>query len=242
MRKILHIVFCLLALLVLQPANADVAITLKNGQTIAGNVVFQNDEVIVIKDYDGQRFQYPRAEIDSINNNFTPLEPEEQQQEKTRKVALNIKASGGVAIVPHNEVGGMFSIMAHVGACNVANKRLFIGGGIGYFGTYMSSNYAFMPIVFRVEAPLTTTKSAPFIGASFGYGIAPKKNYKGGLHGQVDAGWRRQLGKNSALLLALNASVQQGSAMLTEDIEGEEYTQKTTLTFCTIGASIAIQF
>lgn len=237
-----YIIIFLIALLAL-PCMADVLVVLQDGRTVAGQLILRNDEVIVVRDAEGQRFQYLMSEVETIDENYTlPAEPVKEEP-RGRRVAVNIQLSGGVAILPNNGAGGYFSVMAHVGACNVFDKRLFLGGGIGYFGTYMSDgSYAFIPIVFRAEIPLKVARNSPYLGASVGYGLAPKKDYRGGIHGQIDAGWRWQLGQSAAVFAGVNFGVQQGTALLTEIINDTDYSTRTTLTFCTIGAKMSIQF
>ena len=45
------------------PAMAGVVVTLRSGEKVGGEVVFQNSDVIVIKTPEGQRFQYPMTEV-----------------------------------------------------------------------------------------------------------------------------------------------------------------------------------
>ena len=69
----------LLALLALC-AHAE-TLLLHTGARVKGTIVFQNEEVVIIRNADGARFQYPRAEIDAI------LADETEDPEKTEKPA-----------------------------------------------------------------------------------------------------------------------------------------------------------
>ena len=41
-------------------------IVLNSGAHIAGEILLQNEEVVIIKKKDGARYQYPRTEVASI--------------------------------------------------------------------------------------------------------------------------------------------------------------------------------
>ena len=62
MRKILAII-TLFALCVCAHAET---IVLRTGARVKGTIVFQNEEVVIVRDGNGARFQYPRAEVEQI--------------------------------------------------------------------------------------------------------------------------------------------------------------------------------
>ena len=41
-------------------------VTLRNGQVVRGDVVVHNEEVLIIKNNEGARFQYPASEVVSV--------------------------------------------------------------------------------------------------------------------------------------------------------------------------------
>ena len=61
-------------------AHAE-TLLLHTGARVKGTIVFQNEEVIIIRNADGARFQYPRAEIEAI------LADEAENPEKAEKTA-----------------------------------------------------------------------------------------------------------------------------------------------------------
>ena len=65
MHRILHI---LLLLILSCPIFAEV-VTLRSGQTVRGEIVLQNDEVVIIRTNNGMRHQYPTSEVVSIRSN-----------------------------------------------------------------------------------------------------------------------------------------------------------------------------
>ena len=67
MRKVVLLIVLCAAVLC---AHAETLI-LRTGARVQGTIVFQNEEVVIIRDYEGQRFQYPRADVAQILSDAT---------------------------------------------------------------------------------------------------------------------------------------------------------------------------
>lgn len=228
---------------------ADVRVTLRSGETLTGAIVFQNEEVLVLKNADGQRFQYPMAEVVSVEDGVAAEQEEEEQESGSRKkVGVSLHLAGGAGFVPYADKGGCLGVNLYVGACNLFDKHIFVGGGIGYTGVFLSpqqfadKSLSFIPIQVRFSAPLMQTEHAPALGASLGYGFSPKGIDKGGLAASVDAGWRWQMTEKSALFVGIDFALQQGKVSVAETIEGEEYESEQFRNFCRVGLKLAVQF
>lgn len=243
--------YILLLLLLPLCTFADVRLTLKSGHTLTGTVVFRNEEVIVIKSAEGQRFQYPMSEVTDIAEVEAVTVEEEDTKPVTsvKKVGVSLHLSGGAAFIPHDAIGGGLDAMVYVGACNLFQKHIFIGGGIGYEGFFMSdnaesplTNTSFIPIQVRFSAPLMQTRHAPALGCSLGYGFSPKEIDKGGICASLDAGWRWQINEKMAMFAGINAAFQQGKTSVDETIEDKTYTSVVFRNFCKLGLKLAVQF
>ena len=225
--------------------QAEVTLVLKSGQRITGTVLFENEEVMVIKDADGKRYQYPQTEIQEVVEGVAPEQKEEVKRvAKGKLTGMSVHIGGGAGWLPKYNAGGSLSGDAYIGACNVAQRHIFIGGGLGYHA-YVSGGqwYHFIPLQVRFSAPLTQTRHAPAIGASLGYGFLPKGKGKGGLHGGLDVGWRCQLQERAALFAGVNATMQQAPTDVEEHINNQSYTHHAAIrTFCSIGLKVAVQF
>ena len=247
MKKLLYI---LLTLLLPMSVFADVRITLRSGQTLTGTIVFQNEQVLVIKDADGQRFQYPFSEIETIEDGIVAVSEEDTESSAVskKKVGVSLHVAGGAAFVPYSDAGGGMAVNIYVGACNLFDKHIFVGGGIGYTGVFVfpqqttDKSLSFIPVQVRFSAPLMQTKHAPALGASIGYGFSPKGIDKGGVAVSVDAGWRWQMSEKAALFAGVDFALQQGKCGIVETIEEEQYTSEQVRNFCRIGLKVAIQF
>lgn len=226
-------------------ASAEV-IVLRTGEKKEGTVIFRNEEVVVFKDATGARFQYPMQDVEAV---LDALPEEEPMQESTltsvslaRKVSVGIQLMAGGAAIPGDAAGVGISADLVIGTANLFDKQVFLGGGIGYHGSFMGEKktYAFMPIQLRGEVPLMRGKNnMPQIGLGVGYGISLQKSVKGGAFASVDIGWRHRLAAGRALYVGLNASAQQMRLNVQEKIGDDVYVSMRGRCMVRYGAKLA---
>lgn len=245
-KRILFIVLCVFAFTC---AYAE-TIVLRTGARVKGSIVFQNEEVVIIRDTEtGVRFQYPRAEVSEILT-VDPTEEETQETEETeeairssKKVSIALELAGGAAVNPGNGIGGAVSADLLVGSHHIGNKHLFIGGGLGYHGLFISGEkYNFLPIQVALRMPFMETKHAPIFGVAIGYGIALSKAYKGGVYAAVDLGYRCQLNPKTALALTAFTQFQQATLDNTEVIEDARFFNFSGRNFVVPGIKLTLFF
>ncbi len=238
-----RIVCLALFLLSITALSASVQITLTSGQVIVGDILFENEEVVVLKTTEGVRYQYPRTDIAKIGEAATQQVVEEKKTVAGRKVGLMLQVAGGGAFLPKQATGGFVSVDLKIGACNMMQKRIFLGGAVGYHAFFLGGNKCgFVPLQVCAEIPFLTTQNAPYIGLGIGYGIAVNGAKKGGLFTGLEIGWRRQINTNTAFALALYSEYQQGMFSVSEEIEGAVYTQETYRSLATVGLKAGIHF
>lgn len=238
--------YCILILCFLPSVLWAETIKLRSGQKVTGTVLFENEEVIVLKDAEGMRFQYPKTEI---KERLDADEPDtEENDEKAslstpKKASLRLDISCGAATANTNWAFGINTDVL-VGTTNLLDKNIFLGGGLGYHTVIglENNNYSFLPIQLATSIPLMKNNHAPFLGLNVGYGIALAKQYNGGLFSGVDFGYRYQLVRGGAIFVGANASFQMAKIVTTEIIDEVEYLSKKGTTFCTMGVKFAIQF
>lgn len=225
-------------------AMAEVVL-LQSGKSMTGDIVLQNDEVVILRDQEGRRFQFPRAEVVSI----TVPEVIEQVVVEEKVVndnkdncALRLDLSGGALFVPSFNNGGCGSIDLQIGSRRIGNMPVFLGGSVGYQAAISDKLNNFLPIMAVVSVPLINGRHAPELGAAMGYGFALKSPSKGGMTAKLDISWRYQYQKNSAFLLGVQARFQQAEVKLQETVEGKEYTTATGRNFVSLGLRMAFQF
>lgn len=229
------------------PISAEV-ITLRSGQQFTGQILMQNEQVVVFRDVSGSRYQYMMEDVLSIQADEERQVEEEPQptEAKERKVAVALQVSGGGSLIPAPEAdlltGGMMSGELAIGACNVLDRHIFLGGTIGGQVVWLDGQKVFVPIRLRAELPLTQTTHAPLVGVGVGYGIAANKQYKGGLSAVLDMGWRYLLPRKGAFYLGLTASFQQAKLSLTETVNEMSYTSFTARSIVGFGVKTALYF
>ncbi len=229
MKKLYTIALILLCALC---AHAETLI-LRTGARVKGEILFRNEEVVIIRNAEGARFQYPRAEIQEILT-VDPVEEEVVVEEKkdeiktAKKVSVSLELGGGAACIPNSAVGGGFSVDFLVGSHHIGSRHIFLGAGLGYHGMFIGAEkYNFLPVQVALRLPLLEQKHAPVFGMALGYGIALSKTYKGGLYASIDFGYRYQINEKSALAVVASAQFQQAKIAATEIVEGNTFTNYT---------------
>lgn len=137
----------LLFFLLTLPASAE-QVRLKSGDIIRGTIIFQNEQVLVIKKADGSRFQYLQTDVEAILEDEAEEAPKEQATTaaKEKKVTVSLQFAGGMTVLPGNsagsksQTGGNVQADLFIGSTNLLGKRIFLSGGLGYH-----LHYAAMP-------------------------------------------------------------------------------------------------
>lgn len=212
-------------------------IVLRTGAEIRGTIVFQNDEVVIVKDASGARYQYPRTDIQSITENTKAADnassgAQESQTvtatEPSKKVSMLLEVAGGGAAQPKESVGGSVGVGLSVGTHHLLGRRVFLGGGVAYRSLFLGGeHYAFLPLHLDTQVPLINGVHAPLVGASLGYGFALGKEYKGGLSAGVNIGYFYQINSRTALHVSLGVNFQQAKIQ-TQDTYTHEVTDAET--------------
>lgn len=228
-------------------AHAE-TIVLRTGARVTGTILVQNDDVVIIRDAGGARFQYPRAEVQEILAvEEQPVEEKVEEAEPevktTKRVSALLELSGGAAINPNDAAGGAVGVDLIIGSHHIGNRHILIGGGLGYHGLFFKGEKLhFLPIQAAFRMPFIEATHAPVFGLAIGYGIAMSKNYTGGLYAGIDFGYRYQINAKSALAVVVFAQFQQAKVNVVETIEGVEFTNKTGRNFVTPGIKLALYF
>lgn len=229
---------------------ADIVV-LRSGKSVEGEIILHNEEVVIVRDVSGMRHQYPSSEVVRVSTQAestsasATVEAENTTREK--KVSFSLEVAGGGACVPKDCCGGNFSLDLLLGSFQIADKHIFLGGGLGYRAIFAGKTYSYLPLEAVVRVPMLEGKHAPYAGAALGYGFAANKAYKGGLSAGIDLGYRYASSAKSALLVALYASFQQTQLATTETIEypdlpPQEFNQFAGRSWVLFGLKAAVQF
>lgn len=239
-------------LLLLSPMLWAEVVTLRTGQSIKGEILLQNDEVVIIRAKNGTRYQYPKSEILTIKHDDASQEATTDTAsvvKATRPVNLRFQAHGGVVCVPTMGVGGQVGADFMVGSYAIQGKRMFVGGGVGYRAKWVGGKtYSLIPLQAIVDIPLTTTQHAPILGMSIGYGFSTNKATQGGMCVGANVGWSYLFNKRCCLALSLLAEWQQATTDMIDIVQdpltgiATQYTNHRGCNFISVGMKLAVSF
>lgn len=193
-------------------------IVLRSGRVVTGEIVQRNDEVVIVKDSYGARFQYPMPEVEEITEIVEETDqsvPEEEVKEErvSRKVtnvkrtSLGVRVAGGVMSLD-GTTGGSVAADVRLGANNLGGRRIFLGGQVGYRALMAQSRVlSVIPINAVLELPLMQGDHTPLIGANIGYGVGI--GFLGGVNAGLSLGYRYHFSRTGAFHIGVEAEVQQ---------------------------------
>ena len=192
----------------------------KSGRAVEGEIVLRNDEVVIVKDSRGARFQYPMSDILEITEvTNEPVADDAQTDDQASRRMTNVKRTslglhlaGGVASVG-GKSGAAIAADVMLGANNLAGRRIFLGGQVGYRALIAGGKtLSIIPIDAVMELPLIAGVHAPMLGANIGYGIGV-----GGIRGGVNAGlslaYRYHFSRTGSLHIGIQGELQQLSSV-----------------------------
>lgn len=246
MRIRLLIIFLLLTLL---PTEAGVVV-LRNGKTVEGEVLLHNEEVIILRDRSGARYQYPAEEVVSVGESpaadsvpATAAATKNQPAATTSRVVLRLNLSGGFAAVGNNLYGGHIGGELALGSRTIKGKRMMIGGSIGVIADLYGDNtsYIYIPLQAAISCPLTPNRHAPEVGLEMGYAFSASHT-KGGVTAGAHVAWRYQISQRSALLLGLKFRVRQDRLPLNFNLDDLNYTARLGRCVTETGLNLVLEF
>ena len=245
MKKVFSILLLCVALIT--SVHAEV-IVLRSGKTIKGEILLSNDEVVIVRQKDGTRFQIPTTEVLRIATNDTNVENtgiSSQTKISAKKVAMRMEIGGGAAYLPYQGWGGATQVDVMLGSHNLLNRQIFLGGSIGYHGVFvLDQSYSWIPLRLAVQVPvlLPNTRLCPTIGGNIGYAFATNEDWGSGMCAGVNMGGRYTINERSSMTFAFKAQWLQTRIDVTENIQGIDYQNHIGVPQITLGASLGIQF
>ena len=230
----------------MSPLRAEVVV-LRSGQQVKGEVLINNDDVVILRKKDGTRYQYPKTEVLYIQaEQALTASVETTPQTHQQRVAIRVTAAGGAAYIPHVGWGGMADAHMMLGAHNLLDKQIFLGGSFGYRAVFKDDlAYSWLPLQLVLQYPIAqdaTVHSRPLLGASFGYAFATKKRWGAGLCAGVDVGWWWRINATTSWSIACTAQWQQTHIDIVETIGSTNYLNHVGCSILGVGLKLGIQF
>lgn len=242
----LPLILFLVMLLVPSALWADV-VHLKSGSVLPCTVLFENDDVVMVRDSNGARFQYPKADVVKIVRGESAPEQQsaevmvEKESNQPAKVLVGIEVLGGLAagMEPARMYSGGMGADVVIGSRRINGRDVQLGGSIGYMfcgGTH------FLPIQVAMRIPLLEGKHSPLVSANMGYGVGLRGVEKGGLHAGAGLWYVCRLNERSRVMVGLCAEWQQAELLAHEEVDGTVYVGKQGRNMVNAGLKAAICF
>lgn len=227
-------------------------VVLRSGNIISGEIVLQNDEVVIIRTASGMRYQYPMTQVREIKQEISMQEQvdvDSDQIAQIKAVSLRIQAMGGALYVPHLGWGAYAGADMLVGANVLEGKRMFVGGSVGYRAKIMDDEtFSFIPLQASFSAILSDQRHAPIVGVNLGYGFSTNRKTQGGICAGADIGWYYAVSQTASIALGLSAEWQNAQTDIVQTItnpntqEQNNYINHMGVNFITFGVRVAILF
>lgn len=227
-------------------SSQGAVITLKGGKKVSGEVLVQNEDVVIVRDNTGARFQYPASEVLIVEDGNAKEEEvvvvEETKKPQGKKMTFLLDFGGGGAFVPHDKNGGFFGGELLIGSRYIGQKSFFLGGGLNVECMFMpNSTYVFLPLEVALKVPFLEGKHSPFVGVNLGYGFGVK-DCKGGIYTSAEVGWRYVINPRANMYVSLRVQFQQASVNATTTIDETAFNDYSGRNFVIFGSQFGISF
>lgn len=225
-------------------------VTLHSGEVFVGEILLNNQEIILIKTLSGSRFQFPVSEIKSIEQNDVKTSEIKKENDIEIIGAANLcgifEINGGISNAENkyrNAISNQLSLS--FGTRKVANKEIFVGGGVGYFNVFLKNGVetiGFIPVFLRLKTNLTDKKTSPYLGLDAGYAFALSSKQEGGQYSKFSFGINRKINFKTSLFFGLYANVLSFNANLVETNNFGLFNYYGKTSMINFGVNLGLQF
>jgi hypothetical protein len=239
-----------------QEAGRDIVI-LKTGNTYIGNIILQNDDIVLLQADSGERFQFLLSAIKEIKKGALSAEPDGKNangdaemidMSENDNLRMQIDVSGGASFAD-KAFGLSPSVQASLllAIDKLFDKPLTAGFGLGYHAILLKENEAisptpFLPLFVHLQYNFSKAKHHPFIGFDAGYALALSEEYKGGLNTKISAGYAYNITHKTTFYAGLFYGLQGISTNLREEFNNEAYLYFGKTVINNFGLKIIFQF
>jgi len=226
-------------------------IVMKTGEIYYGDIVFQNDEMLILQTDEGVRYQFPLEEIKDISKEKidVPDKPEKISQDvlfdENQNFFAVLDACGGISSAKNSfDISPSTQIAFVLGKNKVFSENFFVGLGAGYNSTYLknTSSLNFLPVFLRLQNTFTTNRISPFVRMDAGYAFSMSSGWEGGILVKAAAGISSRLSYKTKLFCGIYAGIQQFGGQLSETISTGTYHYEGTANMKQLGLQLGIQF
>jgi len=252
---IILIFCCFSAVVVFAEDSSTHKITLTTGEVYIGEILVANEQIIMIRASDGNRYQFPISKVKTIETDFVAVKsaPSNRRNipettENDEKIIMLLDLHGGVSSARHAfSHAPMVQGALVIGAKDIVFQNIFLGGGIGY-SIFFPSDYSdrgtidFLPVFARFQTFIGSGWLVPYFEIDVGYGFSLNSDFSGGAMLKLSAGLAQKLNQQSTFYFGVFAGLQNFSGRLTETNDFGTFNYHGNSTIQNFGAKIALKF
>lgn len=227
-----------------------VKITLKSGAVHYGELIVQTDEMIMIQEKDGSRYQFQTTDIEKKET----ASDSETTQESSAKTSTDLhENNSGVFALTE---AGIYDFSAHntfdhttagslkLSLCKqLLSGNIFAGAGMGIITSIeKDTQISLLPVFVKCNYLLNKNRLSPFAGMEAGYSFSLNKYYEGGMFVSADLGLSIQYSARNFIKLSITTGVQQIRTNLTEATSSGAFSYYGNTNIISWGLKAGLQF
>lgn len=223
-------------------------ITLTSGDTFIGEIIFQNEEILIIRTTEGARYQFQLSQVkhqekfDASVQNIT--QNDNVLYESNFRLMPSVTASINTAKFRFDQALSTDVSLA-IGAHNFSGKNWFVGGGIGLFSLFdptSTKTENFLPLFVRSQANFKNQPNGMFWGIDVGYQFSLNDAYEGGLMSKVALGYSREISNRAQFLISFSTALRNVNTQLSEPQNNINYTYTGNTNLIGLGLNVGLMF
>jgi len=248
MKKYFLFLFFLFSFLNARAQESSSKITLKSGAEFVGVIILKNDELIMLRDNAGARFQFALTEVDKIEtaaktlSDSTSAIPSEIEGATANQFCGQLELSIGNALARKAfDFASITQAELSFGNRKAFGKDLFVGVGAGYIWL-ADADLGLVPATLKIQMYTSKNRTSPFLGFESGYAFSTTKNTSGGAFAKISAGVNHRLNYKLAIYAGISAAVYGISSKLTETTQSGNYNFDGSTTINALTLKAGFQF
>ena len=256
--SLIFLCFCMLPSLTqnMETDNLTRKITLNTGEVFFGEILVENEQIVMIRTADGSRFQFPKGEVKLIEKDFVVTINAFNERriiptttaDNDEKFMMIIEVQGGISSAKQAfSQAPIIQGALVLGARNVFFQNTFLGGGISYSMLFPTDypdkeTIDFLPLFLRFQKLIGENQFVPYFEMDVGYGISLNPNFGGGTMLKLSVGMAQKFSARNVFYFGVFAGLQNFSGQLTQTNDFGTFNYYGNSTIQILGVKVALKF
>lgn len=254
-KKTIFLLFALIiSVTVFSQHKESVKITLKSGAIHYGELIVQTDEMVMVQEKDGSKYQFQTSDILKTEidvNGRTGINPETTSELPARDtetpnnspiyaLAETCVSSLSTQNAFNNTTAG--AVRLSIGK-QMLSGNIFAGAGMGIITSLeKETQISLLPTFLRFNYLLNKNRLSPFAGMEAGYSFSLNKYYGGGMFVSADLGVSLKYSSRNYAKLSITTGIQQIKTNLTETSSAGTFSYYGNTAIFNFGLKAGMQF